>query len=231
MIPKPLAEIEGSPMLGRLIEIMENCGASSVSVIVNSEMDEVWNYLQDLVPHSGCELKFVKAKTPSSMHSFYQLLQLMKPTDKFIVTTVDTVFRREAFSKYVEYFENSSHGIDGVMGVTQHIDDESPLYVETEGRHRITGYKDNPFDGCKYVSAGVYGLHTSAFPVLQGCIDSGMARMRNFQRALLEQGLNLDFYDLGEVIDVDHTEDIEKANEMLVRHKDCGRQEGTQIFS
>lgn len=215
MLPKPLVEIEGKPMIGRLIDIMMSCGANSVSVIVNSDMPEVWDYLQELHPESGCELKMISKKTPSSMHSFYELLNLMKPTGKFVITTVDTIFRRVDFENYVEYFRNAPHDIDGVMGVTSFIDDEKPLYVETEGRHRIVAYKDAPFEGVKYVSAGIYGLHPSAFPVLQECISTGMNRMRNFQRKLVEKGLNLDAYDLGKVLDVDHIADIDKANKFL----------------
>ena len=220
LLPKPLVEIEGKPMIGRLVEIMQKCGARSVSVIVNSDMPEVIDYLNQeylsqLSPASGCELKIMSAKTPSSMHSFHELLNLMKPTGKFVITTVDTIFTEEAFGRYVEFFKNVPHGIDGVMGVTSYIDDEKPLYVEVEGRHRIEAYKDESFPGVKYVSAGIYGLQTSAFPVLQECVSSGVNRMRNFQRKLLEKGLNLDAFDLGKVLDVDHIGDIEKANKFL----------------
>lgn len=214
-LPKPLVDIDSQPMIGRLISIMENCGAASVSIIVNSDMPEVWDYLQDLTPGLKCKLNMMQARTPSSMHTFYELLNLMKPTGKFVVTTVDTIFREEDFKGYVDFFRNAPHDIDGVMGVTGYIDDEKPLYVETEGRHRIVAYKDEPFEGVKYVSAGIYGLQTSAFPILQECIASGVNRMRNFQRSLIEKGLNLDAYDLGKVLDVDHLEDIAKANAFI----------------
>ena len=105
-LPKPLVDIEGKPMISRLVDIMMECGAKSVSVIVNSDMPEVWDFLQNLPMAKGCELKMISKKTPSSMHSFYELLQLMKPTGKFIITTVDTIFRYEDFKKYVEYFED-----------------------------------------------------------------------------------------------------------------------------
>ncbi|MCH5227126.1 MAG: NTP transferase domain-containing protein [Muribaculaceae bacterium] len=216
LLPKPLVEIESQPMIGRLIGLMEQCGANSISVIVNSDMPDVLDYLKTLVPSMGCELKLLSKKTPSSMHSFYELLQVMKPENKFVITTVDTIFRREDFKKYVDTFVNDPHDIDGLMGVTTYIDDEKPLYVETEGHSRIVAYKDEPFKGVKYVSAGIYGLRTTAFPVLQECIDNGVNRMRNFQRKLIEKGLNLDAFDLGKVLDVDHIADIEKANAFLV---------------
>ena len=207
-------------MIGRLISLMENCGANSISIIVNSDMPEVWDYLQKLVPALSCELKMISGKTPSSMHSFYKLLNLMNPQDKFIITTVDTIFRGVDFKKYAEFFQNSPENIDGVMGVTSFIDDEKPLYVETDSHDTILSFRDSaPADRSSdlplYISAGIYGLRKSSIPVLQNCIDMGVNRMRNFQRKLVEAGLNLKAYDLGKVLDVDHLSDIEKANSFL----------------
>lgn len=213
--PKPLVEIGGKPMIGRLLELMREAGDASVSVIINSKMPEVEEYIQNFMPLSDLKIRVVAKSTPSSLHTFYELLQVMKPTGKFVVTTVDTIFSSEAFLKYVEFFRNSPHGIDGVMGVSSFIDDEKPLYVETEGRHRIIDFKDTYDSNSKYVSAGVYGLQTAVFPVIQECISSGVSRMRNFQRKLIEKGLNLDAFDMGKVLDIDHIGDIEKANAFL----------------
>lgn len=222
ILPKPLVDIEGKPMIGRLISLMEDCGANSVSIIVNSDMPDVWKYLQGWVPSSGCELKMISKKTPSSMHSFYELLNVMKPSDKFIITTVDTIFKGEDFKRYAEYFRNAPEDIDGVMGVTSYIDDEKPLYVETGTDNKITAYLDSPvsmsqntINKTQYISAGIYGLRKSALPVLQSCIEAGVNRMRNFQRKLVEEGLNLKAFDLGKVLDVDHISDIQKANSFL----------------
>lgn len=209
-------------MIGRLISLMENCGANSINIIVNSDMKEVWDYLQDIVPYPNCELKMISGKTPSSMHSFYHLLNLMKPENKFVVTTVDTIFREDDFKKYVEYFVNAPEDIDGVMGVTSYIDDEKPLYVETDSKDSIIAFRDSApemtdvANSTPLISAGIYGLRKSSIPVLQNCIDSGINRMRNFQRKLVEAGLNLKAYNLGKVLDVDHLSDIEKANSFLV---------------
>ena len=216
LVSKPLVEIEGKPMIGRLISLMEECGANSVSVILNRDMPEVKVHLESLIPHLNCELKFFQDKTPSSMHSFYELVNVMNPSDKFVITTVDTIFRRDNFRAYIEHFINSPKNLDGLMGVTSFIDDEKPLYVETGEDDRIKAYKDNKEEGIKYVSAGVYGLKQNSLPILKECINSGVSRMRNFQRKLVENGLKLDAFDLGKVLDIDHLTDIEKANAFLV---------------
>ena len=39
--PKPLVELQGEPMIGRLINIMLRCNAESISIIVNERMKQV----------------------------------------------------------------------------------------------------------------------------------------------------------------------------------------------
>ena len=41
--------------------------------------------------------------------------------------------------------------------------------------------------------------------------------MRNFQRRLAEEGMKLKAYPFGKIIDIDHAEDIAKAEEFLAR--------------
>lgn len=230
---KPLLKVNGTPMIGRLIKLIEDSVLSlnkknlsgntadvlSISVILNRDMEDVENYLQYLLPEIKYDLKIISTKTPSSMHSFSRLIELMNPEDKFVITTVDTIFRQEEFIKYVNSFENVSDEVDGLMGVTTHIDDENPLYVETSENLKITAFPENANPGIKYISAGVYGLRKNSIPILQECMDKGIERMRNFQRSLVNEGLNLRAYDLGIVFDIDHLSDLEKANKFLSENR------------
>ena len=132
---------------------------------------------------------------------------------KFIVTTVDTIFRPDEFARYVDAFRRSD--ADGCMGLTYYIDDEKPLYADTDAQGMITAYRDTPNGHDRSVSAGIYGLTTSALPVLDACLAKGVSRMRNYQRALLDAGLCLEAFFFDKVIDVDHAGDIEKAETFL----------------
>ena len=42
-----------------------------------------------------------------------------------------------------------------------------------------------------------------------------MSRMRNYQRQLITEGLQLKAYPFSKIVDVDHAEDIQKAEEFL----------------
>ena len=211
--PKPLVPLCGRPMIGRLIDIFLSCGAESISVIVNGQMTEVRRYLEQLKATLPVELKLVVKTTPSSMHSFYEVSRLFGG-QKFILTTVDTIFRENDFRRYAEAFE-AADNIDGMMAVTSYIDDEKPHYVDVAPQMRITAFRDSPWDGVKYISGGIYGLDGKALKVLDRCIATGMSRMRNFQRALVDSGLQLEAYPLGKIIDVDHQGDIAKAEEFI----------------
>lgn len=202
--PKPLVPICGVPMIERLIRIMNACGAQRIAVIVNGENPETVSLLKSL------PVDLVVKKTPTPMHSLMELAPYLEG-DRFCVTTVDTVFSESRFRLMMDEF--SASPFDGLMGVTSLIDDEKPLYVGTDSEMMITGFHDS-LDECRYVSAGIYALKPQAFDVLRGCLESGQTRMRYFQRQLLEAGMRLKAFDMGQVVDVDHVSDVARAQEI-----------------
>lgn len=214
-LPKPLVHIDGKPMIRRLIDIFVDCGAESLCIIVNEEMKEVSEYIIESASSIGCPFDLVVKSTPSSMHSFYELSKLLEGKGRYIITTVDTIFREQDFKKYVEAYSNAAEELDGMMAVTSFIDDEKPLYVATDANDMITAFLDKWEEGVKYISGGIYGLGQSAIPVLKRCLDEGVSRMRNFQRALVKSGLRLKAFDMNKIVDVDHAADIATAEKFL----------------
>lgn len=209
--PKPLVELNGEPMIGRLINVFTRCNAESISIIVNNEMKEVKAYLDTLNP--GVPFNVVVKSTPSSMHSFFELSRVMKK-GKFCLTTVDTIFREDDFARYIAAFEADTVS-DGMMAVTPFIEDEKPLYVDVDNDMNIRAFRDAAYEGARFISGGVYALNDKAITVLEDCMSRGIARMRNFQRALIDAGLNLKAYPIEKIVDVDHAGDIEVAERFL----------------
>ena len=209
--PKPLVELQGEPMIGRLINIMLRCNAESISIIINEHMTEVRKYLESLdLPVS---LNLVIKTTPSSMHSLWHLSKVI-PKGKFCLTTVDTIFKEQDFKGYIDAFEaDTVH--DGMWAVTPFVDDEKPLWVEVNKKMKIIAFRDKGWKGAKYVSGGVYAMTDRAFEVLDHCIEEGISRMRNFQRALIEAGHELQAYSIEKIVDVDHAGDIATAEAFL----------------
>lgn len=210
-LPKPLVKLNGTPMIGRLIDLFMRHNPESLSVIVNEQMTQVREYLESL--QLPVPLRLTVKSTPSSMHSFWEVSRRLDP-GKFCLTTVDTIFRDDEFGRYIDAFE-ADDTADGYMAVTSFIDDEKPLYIDVDGDNRITAFRDESFDGVKYISGGVYGLTPPALDTLRRCIDSGMSRMRNYQRALVADGLNLRAYPFKKIVDVDHAGDIATAEQFI----------------
>jgi len=211
-IPKPLIQLNGITLIDRLITVFCRNGASSISIIINSEMVEVYQHIKQ--KKLNIPLNLVVKSTPSSMHSFFALSPYLK-NGKFCLTTVDTVFKEDEFSDYIQDFINDN-SYDGMMAVTGFIDDENPLYVAVEPETQlITAYKNSPSNEVNYVSGGIYCLSSRAIGVLQMCMDRGMNRMRNYQQQLILEGMRLKAWPFRKIIDVDHAEDINKAAEFL----------------
>jgi NDP-sugar pyrophosphorylase family protein len=199
--------------------------AEEIVVICNDLTTLVSAHLVD-IQQNGLQgrpipLRFLVKSTPSSMHSFFELSRYLEDSDAFVLTTVDTIFREEEFGSYVSAFKQMlAKGEDGMMGVTDYIDDEKPLYVETVEETgdalypRITGFLD-ACDHPRFISGGIYGLTPRAIKTLQGCMERGESRMRNFQRALIRDGLKLRAYPFTKVLDIDHASDIAKAEAFL----------------
>ena len=213
-LPKPLVDLDGRPMIRRLIDIFVACNAESISIIVNEQMTQVREYIEKLRDELQVPLRLVVKSTPSSMHSFYEVSSVFPAGSKFILTTVDTIFRPDDFMRYAQAFQ-ADDSCDGYMAVTEFIDDEKPLYIDVDGNDIITAFRDEPFDGVKYISGGIYGLTTPAISILEECMANGVSRMRNYQRALVAAGLRLRAYNLGKIIDVDHAGDIATARQFL----------------
>ena len=209
--PKPLVELQGEPMIGRLINIMLRCNAESISIIVNEHMTEVREYLESL--ELPVPLHLVVQTTPSSMHSLWHLSRVI-PEGKFCLTTVDTIFREQDFKEYIQAFEQDENH-DGMWAVTPFVDDEKPLWVKVDEQMNITAFRDKGWEGAKYVSGGVYSMTDKAFEVLDQCIEKGISRMRNFQRALIEAGHKLQAFSIEKIVDVDHAGDIATAEAFL----------------
>lgn len=208
--PKPLVELHGEPMIERLIRIFMRQGASRVVVIVNDRVPETKEYLTRL--QEQLPIRLVVKNTPSSMHSFYEISHLLEG-EKFCLTTVDTIFREEEFARYIQAFRTSE--TDGLMAVTDFVDDEKPLHISTDSHLRITGFHDQPTPDCHYISGGIYCLTPPALETLHRCMEQGLSRMRNFQRQLVADGLHLQAWPFSKIVDVDHAEDIVKAEAFL----------------
>lgn len=212
---KPMVRLRKEYIIERLIRIFKQNKAESICIIINEESNELKKFLDD---HDfGVKVNLIVKSTPSSLHSFWNILKSCN-LKECCLTTVDTIFNEKEFAEYVSYFDRHKE-IDAYMGVTKYIDDEKPLYVKTDENGKVSAYLDERQDEeTDSVSAGIYCLREKATELADKDIRLGMSRMRNYQRSLLEAGLEVRSFLFGKVVDIDHVEDIKKAEDLLDRH-------------
>lgn len=214
-VSKPLLTINGERMIERLFRIFMDNDAESISVIINEEMMDVREYIQSL--ELPVPLNLVIKSTPDSLHSFYELSPYLQ-SGKFCLTTVDTIFKEYEFSAYIRTFAGNTES-DTLMGVTDYIDDEKPLYVQTREDLHITNFLDLPEPGIQYVSGGIYGMNQRVLSLFHIAMNNGLSRMRNFQRLMVQSGLKVKAFPFSKIVDVDHEADIRVAEEFIQNQK------------
>ncbi len=208
---KPLVKVNGETLAGRLIRIFLSLRAESIAVIINEEMADVKDWAQ--AQRLPVPFNLLMRSTAGSMLSLHALSPFIGG-EKFIVSTVDAVFLEDEFASFVSHFEASAD-CHALMGVTEHVEDERPLYVATDDAMRVISFEDEPRGGIPHVSGGIYGLTPAVWPVLADCINAKCLRLREFQRELLRQGYCVRGYPFGKIIDLDNLSDIAKADEFL----------------
>ena len=141
--PKPLVKVGGECLIDRLIRIFMQQDAEEIVCICNDHTALVGQHLaalqRDGLMGRPVPLRFVVKSTPSSMHSFFEISKYLLD-GPFVLTTVDTIFREDEFAAYIDAFRQCRREM--LMGVTDYIDDERPLYVDTDSRMNVTAFLD-----------------------------------------------------------------------------------------
>ncbi|MGC8864804.1 MAG: nucleotidyltransferase family protein [Bacteroidales bacterium] len=209
-IPKPLLTLKGETLLMRHIRRAAQNGFTSAVVIVNDLYPELSEYLENT--HFPLPIEKVVKSTPGSMHSFYELRGFLR-NEPFLLTTVDPVYTDQGFRHYLETIRKNPE-VCGVMALTSYVDDEKPLWVTTDPSMKILSYSSEK-GNAQWVSAGFYYFQPEVITLLESAMDKGLIRMRSFQQYLLSRGCHLLGCDVGQVIDIDHASDINKAEELI----------------
>lgn len=211
--PKPMVEIMGEPMIGRLIRILSKCGAESINVAANPRMEGFIPYLESLQQQYPY-LSIRPIITDNSYNS------LKAGTDglegKFVAMTVDAIFPIEEFKSYVDKVA-SMQDDEVLMGLTRYVDDESPLYARINEQGEVIDYRygGSPFEEGTIVSAGLYGLSSDA---MKAVVETGYypESLSDFQRTLaVKTAMKVRPYEFSCAFDVDNLHDLSEANRFL----------------
>lgn len=213
LLPKPLVNLGNETMIDRLIRIFMDNGATSISIIINEEMSELQNYWDNR--DYSVPIKLITKSTQGSFDS----LSCLSPTIlscPFCITTVDTIFDEAEFAEYVKCLKSTTSG--GLFPVTDYVDDDSPLYIKSDLNWKIIEISDQKSDeSFRYISGGIYGFTRNISKYIHVARKIGINRMRDFQKLLINSGLDIQMYPMKKIFDVDRKSDWVKANSFISR--------------
>ncbi len=125
-VPKPMVRIGDKTLIERLLEIFIRNNAEEVFIIINEQIADIKSYIESLA--IAIPVHIYIQSTPSSLHSFAEIVRRNPDLKELCLTTTDTIFDESDFQAYIAHFERASD-LDGLMAVTDYVDDESPLYI------------------------------------------------------------------------------------------------------
>ena len=210
LVPKPLVNVGGEPMIARAIHAAAMLKTASVACIVNDLNPAVSEYLRSRswpVP-----LELVLKTTPSSMESLFCLAPLLRE-EPFVLFTVDAIFPFETLERFFEKARNKKEA-QGVLALTTFVDDENPLWVKLNASHEVVAMGDEA-KGSSYATAGFYYFNPRIFSMMTTAREKNLNSLRQFLGLLVEEGYMFYGIPVSKTVDVDYPEDIEKAEAYL----------------
>ena len=206
--PKPLIEISGKPLIRRAIEAAAHAGIDYIACIINGIEKEVEEYLRS--EKWPVRLELVVKTTSSSMESLFNLSPFLD--EPFLLLTVDSVYPYDVLKGFLDKARDMD--ADGALAITGYVDDEKPLWVKLDEEKRITAIGDKAIPS-DYITAGFYYFRPNIFELIDEARKRGLKALRYFLELLIDRGYRIYGIPIPKVIDVDHREDIKKAEALL----------------
>lgn len=210
---KPLVKLGDRTLIEHVLASMATAGVSEVVVIINEESLTIRDHVAKAQwPFS---LRWIVETTPSSMHSFLRVVEMLTANDEggpFLISTTDTVTNPQSYAAFVSEALRLDN-IDVALALTPPAKDDKPLLVRIEGS-RVTAIGDdaNPSD---WATAGLYLVHQSILGEAEAARREKLDALRKFLARLLDYGYEIAGIPISKSIDVDRPADVNAAEEFL----------------
>ncbi|MDX2166230.1 MAG: NDP-sugar synthase [Deltaproteobacteria bacterium] len=212
--PKPLIEVAGKPLVDHVLDAIAAAGIESAACIFNAEppADAVAAHCR---ARAGApRLTIVRRTTPSSMESLFSLAPHLQD-ERFLLLTVDALFPPRVLRDFLAAAAGHPDA-DAVLALTDHIDDEKPLYAALDDAARVTAIGPAA-QGSRYVTAGFYVFSPRIFAEIEAARAARFTALRQFLAHLLARGYAIAGAPAGKTLDVDRPQDIAAATEFVRR--------------
>lgn len=207
---KPMVLIAAKPLIHWVVVGLRSAGCKDIVVLTNSRGDAVGPYLSSAFPDVNFD--FVTADTASSFESFRLVSQrLATATDGgFVVSTVDALIKTDDVARFIRECRTSN--ADAGLALTTFVDDEKPLWADTDAKGRVTALGADAKDK-NAVTCGLYYMTRKAAERLPSADHH--SRLRDFWRGLVASGETVMGVTLSKSLDVDRPEDLAAAETFL----------------
>ena len=204
-VPKPLVEVAGLPLIGRVIRNFRAAGITSFVIIFNEEERDCERWVRSQYP--DLDLQILVKTTASSLESFREVCARLG-SGPALISTVDAWCPEDEFVAFVKAVRQYPPDAT-VLGVTPLVADERPLWVAMNPDGRITRIGG---DAGEMVTAGMYAVPER---VRRFSSMSGPGRLREFLSRLVAEGEPVYGVVIPNVVDVDRAEDVALAEAMV----------------
>ena len=211
LVPKPLVRIAGKPLIDRVLGAVAAVGVREVACIFNQDADEVEAHCRRST--HGLDLQIIRRTTPSSMESLFTLAPYLGD-EPFLLLTVDAVFAPAVLRDFLAGAARHANA-DGVLAMTDFVDDEKPLRLAVDADGRVTALGPAAATSAQ-ITAGFYVFHPRLFAEIEVARAAKFNALRQWLIHLQGRGYRLYGAAVGSTVDVDRPQDIAIA-ETFVR--------------
>jgi NDP-sugar pyrophosphorylase family protein len=208
-VSKPMTPVGERPLIGHALDRFRAVGVRQATVIINEGSDDCRYWLSD---HGrDLDLDLIVRTTPSSYASF-EIVAARLAGAPALITTVDAILPADAFQHFVS--SAASFPNDAVvLGLTDHVDDDNPLWATLDEGGRVLRLGGNQGS---YVTAGLYWLPADRGAEPQARFD----RLRDYLKWLVDERRPAYGVVLPLVFDIDRAHDVEAAEQAGFRWRE-----------
>ena len=208
-VSKPMTPVDGRPLIGHALDRFRAACVRQASIIINEGSDDCRHWLSEQA--RDLDLDLIVRTTPSSYASF-EIVAARLAGAPALIMTVDAIMPADAFQHFVK--SAASFPDDTVvLGLTDHVDDENPLWATLNEEGRVLRLGGDRGD---HATAGLYWL-----PADRGAEPRvRFGRLRDYLKWLVDEGRPVYGVVLPLVFDIDRAHDVEAAEQARLRWRE-----------
>jgi NDP-sugar pyrophosphorylase family protein len=211
---KPLVRVGGRALIDRVLASIGEASPREVVIIINEDALAVQDHVEKTA--WPFDLQWIVETTPSSMHSFLRVLEVLSAggdSGPFLMSTVDTVAPPSAYGGFAQRLLDTD--ADVVLAVTRAIGDDRPLLIDVDEPTMQVIRVGSPGSSSTFCTAGCYGVRASVLAEAAAARRDGLGALRQFLARLVERGYRVAAVELPPCVDVDRPDDIDLAEALV----------------